>query len=74
MATVTYPNDVSFDSAALPTKMRVKMPVDQFETVVRRTSEMDDDDAVALRLVSAIIFTVVALGTLAMLATVLVCG
>ncbi|MCE9607008.1 MAG: hypothetical protein K8U03_19150 [Planctomycetia bacterium] len=70
MATVVYPNDATFAPAALP----LKTPVAKLETIARRESDMDADDAAALRIVSAIIFTVVALGTLAMLGTVLICG
>ena len=71
MATVTYSTDAAF---AAPLPMPAKTPTVKFETVKRPSSAMHADDATALRLVSAIIFTVVALGTLAMLATVLLCG
>ncbi len=71
MATVTYPTAGAF---AVPLQLPAKTPTAQLETVARPRSAMHADDATALRLVSAIIFTVVALGTLAMLGTVLVCG
>ena len=70
MATVTYPNDAAFAPVSLP----VKRPVSKSEAVFPHESDMHADDAAALRIVSAIIFTVVALGTLAMLGTVLLCG
>jgi hypothetical protein len=71
MATVTYPTDAVF---AAPLRMPAKTPIVKLETISQPQSAMHADDATALRLVSAIIFTVVAIGTLAMLGTVLVCG
>ena len=70
MATVTYSNEATFAPVPLP----VKVPAAKLETFTRHKSEMHDDDAAALRIVSIIIFTSVALGTLAMLGTVLICG
>jgi len=69
MATVTYSHDATY----APRSARAVAPTAKLEAVARPESLMHADDATALRLVSAIIFTVVALGTLAMLGTVLVC-
>jgi hypothetical protein len=71
MATVTYPTHAAF---AAPLQLPATTPIVKLEAVSQPQSAMHADDATALRLVSAIIFTVVALGTLAMLGTVLVCG
>lgn len=71
MATVTFITNAEFST---PVQLPTKTPTLEFETATRPQAVMHADDATALRLVSAIIFTVVALGTLAMLGTVLVCG
>jgi hypothetical protein len=70
MATVSYFND----STAAPTSLPVEPRPATLKVEASSVSRMNDDDAAALRIVSAIIFAVVAAGTLLMLGTVLVCS
>lgn len=70
MASIIFEKEASFVSVARPNTAR-KESVAVAEAVA--VSAMNEDDASALRTVSMIIFAVVALGTLAMFATVLVC-
>lgn len=69
MSSITFQNDV--ESSAAPTPNRRNMPVHTERNHDAPT--MHEDDAAALRIVSSIIFAVVALATLAMIGTVLIC-
>lgn len=69
MATVSYFND----STTVPQSLPVQSRPAAVHVETSAVSRMNEDDAAALRIVSAIIFAVVAAGTLLMLGTVLVC-
>ncbi|MCE9606386.1 MAG: hypothetical protein K8U03_15935 [Planctomycetia bacterium] len=71
MSSITFHGDAT----VAPIPATVKRPAATLKTASWRDGpEMHEDDALALRIVSAIIFAAVALGTLAMLGTVLICG
>lgn len=70
MSTATIHTSATF----APRPVAVKQSVADSMTPGAPPSTMPADDATALRVVSAIIFAVVAAGTLLMLGTVLLCG
>lgn len=70
MSSITLQNDAAITprTAAIPSRAQTIVRVERYEW-----PSMHEDDATALRTVSAIIFAVVALGALGMFATVLLC-
>lgn len=70
MSSITFQNDAVITSrpTVIPNRAQTVARVDRDGSPM-----MHEDDTAALRTVSAIIFAVVVFGTLAMLATVLLC-